>query len=59
MFLGGSDPNIPRPFEDVILDGIDLDIEGGSSTGYGALVTRLRELYEEDKSKTYYVTGSF
>ncbi|KAI8318009.1 glycoside hydrolase, partial [Martensiomyces pterosporus] len=27
-----------RPFDDAVLDGIDLDIEGGSPTGYAAFI---------------------
>lgn len=47
MFFGGSDPSIPRPFgEGVVLDGLDLDIEGGSPIGYTGLTNRLRVLYD-------------
>ena len=31
-----------RPFGAAVLDGVDLDIEGGGSTGYAAFVTQLR-----------------
>lgn len=40
LFLGGSSST--RPFGDAVLDGVDLDIEGGGSNGYAAFVTRLR-----------------
>jgi hypothetical protein len=30
-FLGGTSPNIARPFGDVIMDGIDFDPEGKST----------------------------
>ena len=33
MFMAGSDPKIPRPFGDAIVDGIDLNVEGGSNIG--------------------------
>ena len=59
MFMGGSDPNIPRPLGDVKFDGVDLDIEGGSPIGYGAFVNRLRVLYDTDPSRTYYIAGIF
>ncbi len=42
VFLGG-DGDV-RPFGDAVIDGIDLDLEGGSTTGYSAYVARLREL---------------
>ncbi|KAG2208479.1 hypothetical protein INT47_010175 [Mucor saturninus] len=37
LFGGGGSST--RPFGDTVIDGIDLDIEGGPSTGYAALVT--------------------
>ncbi|KAG1042898.1 hypothetical protein G6F43_011788 [Rhizopus delemar] len=40
--LFGRGSSETRPFGDAIIDGIDLDIEGGSSGGYAALVTALR-----------------
>ena len=55
MFLGGGDASIPRPFGSIKFDGIDLDIEGGSPVGYGTFANRLRELYDTDASKTYYI----
>ncbi|KAG5633744.1 Chitinase 1, partial [Asterophora parasitica] len=42
LFFGGSSNT--RPFGDAVLDGIDLDIEGGSSNGYAAFVNRFRAL---------------
>lgn len=36
---------------------IDLDIESGSSTGYIALVNRIRS-YTDKADKTYYVTAA-
>ncbi|KAI9305999.1 glycoside hydrolase superfamily [Cunninghamella echinulata] len=42
MFGGGSHKY--RPFGDAVLNGFDLDIEGGGSTGYAALVTKLKSL---------------
>ncbi|GLB43362.1 putative glycosyl hydrolase 18 family protein [Lyophyllum shimeji] len=55
LFLGGSSST--RPFGDAVLDGVDLDIEGGSSTGYVAFVNRIRS-HANGASKTYYVTGA-
>jgi chitinase len=40
LFLGGSSST--RPFGDAVLDGVDLDIEGGGNTGYAAFVSRIR-----------------
>ncbi|KAH7098349.1 glycoside hydrolase [Auriculariales sp. MPI-PUGE-AT-0066] len=56
MFMGGT--NDIRPFGKASLDGIDLDIEGGSSAGYAAFVEQLRKHYAEDSSKKYYVTAA-
>ncbi|EIW64535.1 class III chitinase [Trametes versicolor FP-101664 SS1] len=54
-FLGGSSST--RPFGSAVLDGVDLDIEGGSTTGYAAFVTRLRSHFS-GASKQYYITGA-
>lgn len=40
--LFGRGSSSTRPFGDVVIDGIDLDIEGGPSTGYASLVTATR-----------------
>lgn len=37
-----SEISTTRPFGAAVLDGVDLDIEGGSSAGYAAFVTQLR-----------------
>ncbi|KAJ1723109.1 Chitinase 2 [Coemansia biformis] len=55
FFKGKSDQ---RPFDDVVLDGIDLDIEGGGGTGYAAFINQLRSHYNSDKSKKYYIAGA-
>ncbi|KAJ2768241.1 Chitinase 2, partial [Coemansia nantahalensis] len=47
-----------RPFDDVVLDGIDLDIEGGGGAGYAAFINQLRAHYRSDKSKSYYIGGA-
>ncbi|KAF9965634.1 Chitinase 1 [Mortierella alpina] len=41
MFLGGSSDT--RPFEDAILDGVDLDLEDGATQGYVGFLQTLRE----------------
>ena len=56
LFLGGQHKF--RPFTTAILDGIDLDIEGGGSTGYTAYVRRLRELMSGDKSRPWYISAA-
>jgi len=55
LFLGGN--SITRPFGSAVLDGVDLDIEGGGSTGYAAFVTEIRSLASA-ASKPYYITGA-
>ncbi|EEB87800.1 hypothetical protein MPER_14704, partial [Moniliophthora perniciosa FA553] len=42
LFLGGSSST--RPFGDAVLDGVDLDIEGGNSDHYTAFVNKIRSL---------------
>ncbi|KAI0341213.1 class III chitinase [Trametopsis cervina] len=55
LFLGGSSST--RPFGDAVLDGVDLDIEGGTSTGYAAFVNQIRS-HASGASKKYYVTAA-
>lgn len=55
-FGGGSGSD--RPFGDAVVDGFDLDIESGDSTGWAALVSALRDHYKEDSSKSYYVSAA-
>ncbi|KAJ1798947.1 Chitinase 2 [Coemansia sp. RSA 2399] len=56
MFLGGNSQT--RPFDDAVLDGIDLDIEGGSSVGYVRFVQRLRERFIEAPGRRFYVSAA-
>ena len=61
LLLGGQKPNIPRPLDDVILDGVDLDIESGTSTGYAFFVKTLHSLMMADtgsKGRKYYISGA-
>jgi len=55
LFLGGSSST--RPFGAAVLDGVDLDIEGGGSTGFAAFVTQIRA-HAAGASKPYYVTAA-
>jgi len=55
MFLGGS--STIRPFGSAVLDGIDLDIEKGTTVGYAAFITQLRS-YFTGTSKTYYISSA-
>ncbi|KAH8554469.1 glycoside hydrolase superfamily [Umbelopsis sp. PMI_123] len=55
-FGGGSSST--RPFGDAVVDGFDLDIEGGSATGYAAMIDQLRTHYASDSSKSYYISGA-
>ncbi|KAI7863873.1 glycoside hydrolase superfamily [Spinellus fusiger] len=47
-----------RPFQSAVVDGFDLDIEGGGSTGYVAMVKQLRNLFATDNSKSYMITSA-
>jgi chitinase len=62
MFLGGTALGWPRPFGDAVLDGIDLDIEGGGPTGYATLIRELRALFTSPASnpagREFLVTGA-
>ncbi|ORX70229.1 glycoside hydrolase [Linderina pennispora] len=55
-FFKGTDSQ--RPFDDAVLDGIDLDIEGGGATGYKAFIDRMRSHYASDSSKKYYIAAA-
>ncbi|KAJ7178629.1 glycoside hydrolase [Mycena crocata] len=55
LFLGGSSST--RPFGSAVLDGVDLDIEGGGPTGFVAFVNQLRT-HTAAASKKYYVTAA-
>jgi len=55
MFLGGN--GAIRPFGSAILDGIDLDIESGSTTGYAAFIQGLRN-YFATAPKNYYISSA-
>ena len=56
MFMGGN--GAIRPFGSAIVDGIDLDIEGGLTSGYTAFVRKLRTLTKTDTSRRYLITGA-
>ncbi|KAI8913901.1 glycoside hydrolase superfamily [Powellomyces hirtus] len=54
MFLGGTDAAYNRPFgKDVILDGFDLDVEGGSDYGYDSFMSQITELMNAGTRKFY------
>ncbi|EKM58395.1 glycoside hydrolase family 18 protein [Phanerochaete carnosa HHB-10118-sp] len=55
VFLGGSSST--RPFGGAVLDGVDLDIEGGSTEYFTTFVSALRSLMDGG-SKPYYITGA-
>ncbi|KAJ7169534.1 glycoside hydrolase family 18 protein [Mycena filopes] len=55
LFLGGTSST--RPFGTAVLDGVDLDIEGGGGTGYAAFVNTIRSL-SAGASKRYYITAA-
>ncbi|CAO3623288.1 unnamed protein product [Mucor hiemalis] len=46
--FGGGTSNT-RPFGDSVIDGVDLDIEGGPSTGYASFVSKVRAKFAPAK----------
>ncbi|KAF9434248.1 Chitinase 1 [Entomortierella beljakovae] len=54
-FLGGSSST--RPFGNAILDGVDLDLEGGQTAGYRAFVNSLRKKITSSSHK-YYISAA-
>jgi chitinase len=55
LFLGGSSPT--RPFgSDTKLDGIDVDLEAGDPSHFGAFVRSLKANFTTDSSKHYYIS---
>lgn len=56
IFGGGT--SLTRPFADAIVDGFDLDIEAGSGQFYAAMVSRLKQYFDLDKSKSYYISAA-
>jgi chitinase len=56
IFLGGSSQY--RPFGNSTLDGVDLDIEGGSWLGYSAFVKTIRSLMEASAPGKYIISGA-
>ncbi|TCD70241.1 Chitinase 1 [Steccherinum ochraceum] len=55
LFLGGSSST--RPFGNAVLDGVDLDIEGGSTAHFTTFVNQLRS-HMNSASKKYYITAA-
>ncbi|KAI1796943.1 glycoside hydrolase [Ganoderma leucocontextum] len=55
LFFGGSSST--RPFGTAVLDGVDIDVEGGSTTYYDSFITRIRTL-SNGSGKKLYVTGA-
>ncbi|GJJ13534.1 hypothetical protein Clacol_007788 [Clathrus columnatus] len=49
LFLGGSSPT--RPFGSAVLDGVDLDIENGGSSGYAAFISQLQTHFQGASKK--------
>lgn len=56
LFLDGSSKI--RPFHNAVLDGVDLDIEGGTTKYYADFVTEIRRLMNTDTSRSYLITGA-
>jgi chitinase len=49
----GAGNSSTRPFGDAVVDGFDLDIEGGSATGYAAMINQLRTHYGKRRKETF------
>ena len=45
-------------FPSAIMDGIDLDIEGGRPENYPVFIKELRMLMDNDQGKAYLITGA-
>jgi chitinase len=56
MFLGGN--GAIRPFGNAVFDGVDLDIEGGATTGYIQFIATLRAYFAAQTSRTYYISSA-
>ncbi|KAI8386840.1 glycoside hydrolase superfamily [Blakeslea trispora] len=56
--FGAGKSESPRPFGTAVVDGFDLDIENGDKMGYTAFVNKMRQNYETDPSKTYYISAA-
>ena len=50
--------NFKLTFPSAVMDGIDLDIEGGNKKNYGVFIEELRTLMDNDPSKGYLITGA-
>ncbi|KAF8579155.1 carbohydrate-binding module family 5 protein, partial [Ramaria rubella] len=55
LFLGGS--STTRPFGAAVLDGVDLDIEGGSTEFFDSFVNQIRS-HAAGASKPYYISAA-
>ncbi|KAI8645896.1 glycoside hydrolase superfamily [Parasitella parasitica] len=47
-----------RPFGNATVDGFDLDIENGEKVGYTSFVNKMRQNYELDTAKSYYIAAA-
>ena len=54
---GSNSTSVDRPFDSVLIDGFDFDIENNNPLGYSALVNKLRELFKHG-SKQYYISAA-
>lgn len=58
LFGGGMTDSDMRPFGSVKIDGFDVDNEDHSTAHYNTFVSALRNTYEGDKTKQYYISGA-
>ncbi|RUS18372.1 glycoside hydrolase superfamily [Endogone sp. FLAS-F59071] len=57
-YFGGSNSAYYRPFgSNVILDGVDLDLEQSTTSGYGAFVNKLKT-YFDNSGRKYWISGA-
>jgi len=58
MFLEGDPGDLPRPFGDAILDGVNLDIEAGGYNHHSAFVAELKKIIDENAERSHLITAA-
>lgn len=58
LFGGGDTTSDLRPLGPVKVDGFDIDNENNSTEHYNTLVSAIRKIYADDKTKQYYISAA-
>ena len=61
LFLGGTSNTTTaplRPFGDIVLDGVDLDIENKAPDGYSKFIDTMRAHFKTDRMRDYYISAA-